>query len=348
MQITKESLGGPKKDHTVTIVVLCGVILGFGLGRIGHQPIGKHVVDDCPDYAAVPEITSASDMEYIRSSTTTGSVRSASKVVAAAAADKTALTSSATSTANSDAAGAVDATVGQPGWHPVHVYYGNRDHHSPDPSKTKFSQSNQDMIALELLQNKRQGYFVELAANHPTELSNTYLLERDYDWNGLCIEPNWQYWNALASIRKCTVIGAVGGGTVSEVIKFRFHPFKRFIGAFGGIVGDNFDNKENPKDENKELIEESRYTVALAEIFDTFGAPSVIDYLSLDVEGAEDLIMTPFPFDKYTFRVLNVERPSKTLRELLESHGYIYLKSDRYGDTIWKHKSVTTNLVETN
>jgi hypothetical protein len=58
---------------------------------------------------------------------------------------------------------------------------------------------------------------------------------------------------------------------------------------------------------------------AILEMFDT---PKVTDYLSLDVEGAEDYIMKDFPLDKYQFLCLTVERPKGVLKALLDKHGY--------------------------
>ena len=49
----------------------------------------------------------------------------------------------------------------------------------------------------------------------------------------------------------------------------------------------------------KRLAEASAYpTVPLAELLDGFGAPRVIDYLSLDVEGHEEAVLREFPFDR--------------------------------------------------
>jgi hypothetical protein len=47
-----------------------------------------------------------------------------------------------------------------------------------------------------------------------------------------------------------------------------------------------------------------------------------------------------FPFDKYTIKILTAERPNQQLRELLEEHGYIFLKDLAWwGETLWAHKS---------
>ena len=71
-----------------------------------------------------------------------------------------------------------------------------------------------------------------------------------------------------------------------------------------------------------------------------FNAPSTIDYISLDVEGAEEFIMKDFPFDEYTFLTMTIERPKDELRALLETNGYRHVLDFRRGDTLWAHKSV--------
>ena len=58
-------------------------------------------------------------------------------------------------------------------------------------------------------------------------------------------------------------------------------------GIGGGIVGNQFDNKRVEKDAESVQL----YTVPLLEVLQRHEAPPVIDYLSLDVEGAEFLIM---------------------------------------------------------
>merc|ERR1719433_2070174 len=50
------------------------------------------------------------------------------------------------------------------------------------------SQVGQDMLVQSLLRCKRNGFFVDLAANDAVKLSNTLMLERDFQWNGICVE----------------------------------------------------------------------------------------------------------------------------------------------------------------
>ena len=57
-----------------------------------------------------------------------------------------------------------------------------------DKPGARHSQCNQDCVVLALLQLKRDGFFVDLAANDGLYMSNTWALERYYGWDGVCIE----------------------------------------------------------------------------------------------------------------------------------------------------------------
>ena len=52
-----------------------------------------------------------------------------------------------------------------------------------------FSQLGQDLEVLKFYNNKKNGYFIEMGASDGIELSNTFMLEKDYNWTGMCIEP---------------------------------------------------------------------------------------------------------------------------------------------------------------
>lgn len=63
------------------------------------------------------------------------------------------------------------------------------------------------------------------------------------------------------------------------------------------------------------------YTTTLEKELDEVNAPKIIDFLSLDVEGAEWIVMRLFPFHKYKFICMAIERPNKKLDILLELKG---------------------------
>lgn len=48
--------------------------------------------------------------------------------------------------------------------------------------------SQQEQFVLSILDEKKDGFYVELGAFHSTEGSNTYYLEKDYGWSGVSFE----------------------------------------------------------------------------------------------------------------------------------------------------------------
>ncbi|VEU37561.1 unnamed protein product [Pseudo-nitzschia multistriata] len=228
------------------------------------------------------------------------------------------------------------------GWKTMEVFYGSADSdESLSPGhKTFFSQARQDEAILSMLRNKTNGFFVDLAANDATMLSNTYALEKHFGWTGLCIEPNPKYWYNLTHTREnCQIIGAVVGRSRMEPVHFNFDGLDH-----GGIAGNGFDNGPRFKRSSTKA-----YTVTLLEIFQKFRVPKVIDYLSLDVEGAEEFIMSGFPLKEYQIRILTIERPKENLRTYLESHGYKQvLRLSRWGETLWIHGAFEKSMDLTN
>jgi hypothetical protein len=65
------------------------------------------------------------------------------------------------------------------------------------------SQIGQDQFVLTTLNYIRNGVFVDIGCERPKTISNTYLLENDYDWTGLAIdlidfkEANGETWEQL-------------------------------------------------------------------------------------------------------------------------------------------------------
>ena len=230
------------------------------------------------------------------------------------------------------------------GWKNINVFYGDNSHmfdatDLPTPyfkANKWFSQFRQDEIVSTLLYGKRGGYFIDLAANDPVRISNTYALETHFDWNGLCLEPNPIYWTGL-SYRKCHAVAAIVGNKTMEEISFRF---PRAKAPKGGILGDAFDNKSDQWNEGR-----PRFTISLLEIFQKFHVPTIIDYISLDIEGAEDLVMASFPFLEYRFNIMTVERPTDMLSNTLADNGYVLLKTIKKNiETLWVHNSILDTL----
>ncbi len=52
-----------------------------------------------------------------------------------------------------------------------------------------YSQLNQDLNVVQFFNSKNDMYFIDIGANDGKTLSNTFLLEKKYNWKGICSEP---------------------------------------------------------------------------------------------------------------------------------------------------------------
>ena len=80
----------------------------------------------------------------------------------------------------------------------------------PPPSKFKsFSQLNQDINVIEFYKEKKNGFFVDVGAYDGIEFSNTLLLEKELEWNGICIEPGKRFFQKLTENRTATCLSLI-------------------------------------------------------------------------------------------------------------------------------------------
>ena len=54
--------------------------------------------------------------------------------------------------------------------------------------ENNYSQAMQDMFVLTMLDGKKNGVYVEVGADQPKVINNSYLLETEFDWSGVSFE----------------------------------------------------------------------------------------------------------------------------------------------------------------
>jgi len=75
-------------------------------------------------------------------------------------------------------------------------------------NKQNYSQASQDLFVLSVLNEKKNGVYVEIGAYQPEIFSNTKLLESDYSWSGISVEINNELVNQFNKERKNNCICA--------------------------------------------------------------------------------------------------------------------------------------------
>jgi len=202
-----------------------------------------------------------------------------------------------------------------PGWKEMSYYVGTLEE-LPRKSPWMYigSQCGQDKVIMKLFNYKKDGYFLDLAANSAVKASNTFFLDVDYGWRGVCVEANPMYLQPHGLLlRACSVVSAVVGRKDNEIVQFNLDK-----NGDSGIVGENTRNQlPSPGVLNFS-------TVTLDNILRHVNAPKVIDYFSFDIEGAEEMVMESFSW-QYTFLAMTIEGWTEKLHLELTAHGYRYI-----------------------
>ena len=189
-------------------------------------------------------------------------------------------------------------------------------------SNRSVSQLGQDLWVLQQTNYMENGFFVEFGATDGILLSNSYLLETEFSWSGICAEPNPIFLKKLKQNRKCIISNECISGYSGEEVEFVF------ADAFGGMIKHASDDMHEDKRHAYQNLGQTAIltTISLHDFLLKHNAPKKIDYLSIDTEGSEYEIISEFPFDEWDVRCLTVEHNftdnRAKLRRLLEGFGY--------------------------
>jgi hypothetical protein len=181
-----------------------------------------------------------------------------------------------------------------------------------------YSQIGQDIWVTETaMPGLRNGYFLDVGSGDGTFGSNTKALE-ERGWKGICVDPFPTHMDG----RTCQMFKEVVYSEAGKRMTFNM------AGELGGLTETLGEWKVSAEKAPK--VEFT--TVTLGDILTRASAPQHIDYMSLDIEGAELEALCAFPFDRYQIGALDVEHnyeePKRgQMEELMKSHGYVKVHS---------------------
>lgn len=182
------------------------------------------------------------------------------------------------------------------------------------------SQMFQDIWVLHETNAKRNGYFCEFGAADGRYVSNTWLLERDFDWTGILAEPAPVWHEQLRRNRRCAISDKCVWSESGRFQTFRETGRPELSTLIDFAVSD----KHAPARAEGHDFEVE--TISLNDLLSTHNAPSHIDYLSIDTEGSELQILKSFDFHRYHIDLISVEHNhganEKRLDEFLTAQGF--------------------------
>jgi len=210
--------------------------------------------------------------------------------------------------------------------------------------KISFSQSGEDMViryVFNILGIKNPTY-LDIGANHPYKLNNTmkFYLEGA---KGINVEPNIALYNELLRARPRDLNLNVGISDTDGVAEF--------------FVMDDPNLSTFSKSE-AEMLEENNYsriaqrisveTISIVSLLKKYANSTFPDFLNLDTEGYDEIILKSIQFDTGFPKVICVETISYSQKgtgvkrdsifELLKDKGY-FVYADTYINTIFIHQN---------
>lgn len=183
-----------------------------------------------------------------------------------------------------------------------------------------WSEYGEDMIVAKLLQRYHitDIFYMEIGVPGPISTSNTYYFYCKGD-NGICVEPNPDVIDFIRQERSRDIVECCGIG--SEEQNGKCLQFYRC----DDIACSTFskDVAEKNKQIGIEVVDVMNVPMlSLEAIIEKYGICP--DYISMDVEGYEQVILAHFPFAKFPVKVWVIEKRDG-IKELMDRNGYSFV-----------------------
>jgi FkbM family methyltransferase len=194
-----------------------------------------------------------------------------------------------------------------------------------------YSQFEQDRIINTLLNNKKNGFFVDIGAYDGITFSNSFFFEKHNNWSGICFEPNPISFKKLSQVRNCILINggisdkegsltfkAFSGNQELEMLS----GFQEFFNEIQKLrIEEELINVKNSQTETVQI-----QTHSLNKVLKDNNV-NCVDYCSIDTEGGEYNILKTIDFDSIYISTLSVEDnfDSKEVIKHLDSKGFNFL-----------------------
>jgi FkbM family methyltransferase len=183
------------------------------------------------------------------------------------------------------------------------------------------SHIGQDSWVAHVLNFKRDGLFLDFGGFDGVMHSNTFYLEKALGWRGILVEPNPVPYVTACACRSCI--------TVNMALYPESRRSLEFTNSHGLSSLIDYQDKDSNRELRKQISEGILKvdTINPTELLDRFKMPATIDYLSLDVEGAEHIVITAIDLEKYKIALMSIEHngdleKQKAIRTHLSAYGY--------------------------
>jgi FkbM family methyltransferase len=208
-------------------------------------------------------------------------------------------------------------------------------------NRETYAQIRQDLLALFCLGTEPK-YFVEFGACDGVYLSNTFMLEKYYGWDGLLVEPSKHYNTILKDVRSSQISTLCVSDSSGERIEFLEIENLQGISGIDKYAYNDIHTEARKKFGKKYFVD----TISLTDLLNKYNCPEVIDYMSIDTEGSEYTILESYDFSR-KFNLLTVEHNNTYQREMInefiKSKGYMQIMPE---ESRWDSWFVSEEIYE--
>jgi FkbM family methyltransferase len=170
------------------------------------------------------------------------------------------------------------------------------------------SQFGQDRIVEKLFDEMRGGVFVELGGMDGRKFSNTSYLEDALGWTGVLIEPNPELFPIMVKNRPNTINVSCAIASPNAPPQMTLMVPEACPGLSG--IRDFYDNRHGNR-----ILRENRGSMGTTHIVEVRTMASVllennifeVHYMSVDVEGAEEQVVSGIDFQKTFIHLISFE-----------------------------------------
>ena len=191
----------------------------------------------------------------------------------------------------------------------------------------RVSRNFEELIIRDFFQDRREGVFLDVGANHYHNENNTFYLETALGWSGIAVEALPEFAEGYRTHRPRTRYVAMFASDVADA-RVRFfvseddHKTSSATpNKAAGFEGDPGDAREVP-------------TTTLTAVLDQAGVDR-LDFMSMDIELAEPKALAGFDIDRFRPALVCIEAHPQVRQQILDyfaAHGYVligrYLRID--------------------
>ena len=182
---------------------------------------------------------------------------------------------------------------------------------------------NEDTAILDYFKDKKSGFYVDAGCYHPIHRNNTYLLHKQ-NWRGINIDVSQFSVELFDHLRPDDLNYNCAVSNKNETVKLFF---QKELSQLSTIENDQAKKVFQGNIKEKEI-----QAFTLDEILNRDKYKNVkIDFLNIDVEGADFKVLNGLSFQKFNPELICVEIHDK---EIKESKIYNFLKDKNY-QLIW-------------